>query len=265
MTEQDSPTLHITISPERTIPRSPYLTSLYQDQVTQLDPIAYFKGVTSAQNPHLNKVMGSLNGKIAPEDFSRFCEQFASGMEYVQRKYGTHPSAVILRDEGNSISYCLDDNCAVILSRELIIEHMIQGQNTAIHTHPFVLDPYQAAFCIGVEEAFHAHQFATNPEYYHKIADEDDKLNIPRGSPDYDTQRVEAEAREVVHRAMIDTGIVHTAPVAPVNLDPKHLEWAAPYLRERTVPANTTTPFKRIITISADGLVQDTPASELMR
>ena len=106
------------------MPRIPHVISLYQEQLIHLDPIAFFKGITSTHHPYLDKVMGGLSGKINPEDFSRFCEQFASGMEYVRDHYGTQPSAIILRDEGEPRTYCHRETCAVGLSRELIEEHI---------------------------------------------------------------------------------------------------------------------------------------------
>jgi hypothetical protein len=254
-------TLYITITPEGMTPQTPYVAALYQQQLAHPDPITFFKGITSINHPHLDKVMGKLNGKVSPNDFSHFCEQFAAGMDYVREKYGTQPSAVILRDEGKSRTYCDRETCAVILSREMIEEHIQQGVAAQIHTDPFLLDAYQMAFFRGVEEAFHVHQRATRPEYYAAISAEDDKLNIASNSPDYDKQRVEAEARDVVRQAMIDTGIVHTAPVVPVNIDPESMQWAAPYLRERTTPAvvNNITPFARVVMISADGVVTSHP------
>jgi hypothetical protein len=124
------------------------------------------------------------------------------------------------------------------------------------------------AFCVGVEEAFHVYQYVTNPEKHQQFSEQADQLGISNRSKEYDFLPIEYEAMQIVHQAMIDTGIVHTAPLMVSHVTPEEAEWAAPYLRDRTVPkppsaTNTIQPFTRgVVTISADGTVtrHETPA-----
>jgi hypothetical protein len=217
-----------------------YLEAVFQEQSEHLDPITHFRKITSPDNPRLALLMSSLVGEVTPQQFSEFCNAFADGAEYVREKYGTQPAAICITDQKDEWTYCSFDTLTVHVTRQFIAEIIRRGSARIGKADPFVLDPRQAAFVAGVEEAFHAHQFKSNPDRYDALSREQEKTGIKPGDKGYNDLPIESEARDVVRQAMIDTGIVYTAPVGVSNLRPEDMEWAKEFIKLRATPSPAT-------------------------
>jgi hypothetical protein len=213
-------------------------TEVYEQQLQHYDPIAHFRKVTSLENPSLPFVITPpLLDHITPEQFSAFCSAFADGMEYVRQKFGTQPAAIMLEDDKQQRIYCDSETLTVHVSR-FLIDHLIQrGPARDGKTEPLILDPFQVAFVAGIEESFHAHQARTDPEKHHRLQQEAQKTGIKPGDRNYNDLPIESEARDVVRQAMIDTGIVYTAPIAVSNVNPEDMEWAKEFIKLRATPS----------------------------
>jgi hypothetical protein len=237
-----------------------YLQERYLEQVAYPDPISYFRELTSVKNPKLESVMGSLSSKMSAQQFSTFCASFMEGMAYVREKYGTQPSGVVIIDEKDSPcasgAFHSSGTGAVFITREHIQKIIDLGRSSQGKTIPFVLDANQMATMIGVEEAYHAHQFATDPVRYETLSIMQETTGVTlHDQAAYENLPIEKEAKEVVHQAMIDMGIVYTAPLKITNVTPEDMLWAQVFLKQRTTPANAIKPLVHVIAISSEGAV----------
>jgi hypothetical protein len=208
-----------------------YAFSILQNSALIKDSVAYFKAFTDTKNPDLNILMGSLAGQVSREDFSRFCHSFAEGVDYVRDKYKTQPSAIIITDE-TDITVCANaDTYAIRIPRKFILNGLKSQWETQGKTEPYTLDSFQMAAMYGVEEAYHVHQFASNPAYWEQKLREQ---TLAPGHPDYDKQPLEAAAKLVVQQALIDFGYAHNSPIRVCNLKTEDMAWAKKILHERT-------------------------------
>lgn len=208
-----------------------YISSIFENSALIQDSVAYFKAITDIRNPELEKGMGTLVGKVTKEDYSRFCHSFADGVEYVRQKYKTQPSAIIITDE-TDITVCANaDTYAIRIPRKFIAKGIENKWEAQGKTDPYMLDSFQMAAMYGVEEAYHVHQFASNPKYWEEKLQEQ---TLAPGHHDYDKQQLEAEAKVIVQQAMIDFGYAQNAPIRLFNVLPDEMAWAKKILHERT-------------------------------
>jgi hypothetical protein len=237
---------------------APYEDAVFNAAGAGSDPIATFLKLTSSNSPLRERT-------IDPDAFSDFCAAFAEGVKYVRDKFGTQPSAIVFQSESKATPYASSPLCTLNLPLDFI-EQSIKEMNWSCSSKatPFLLNLHDSMFIAGVEEAYHVHQMVSDPKRFAELGQSYD-ASRGRGNATYDEQPLEKEARDVVRQAMIDTGIVHRSPVQPYNIDTETAQWAAPYLRERTNPtvANNITPFARVVTISADGVVTSHPEPAL--
>ena len=237
-----------------------FLDNLRKKQSDHPDPIALFRSFTSHENPELERVMGALTATVTPEQFSAFCENFTHGVEYVRNKFHTQPAAIILTNDDSDSVYCNADTYCIFIPRKAIEIAIHKGGHRQDKTDPFVLEFEDMTMMYGVEEAYHAHQIVIDQDRCKKL------LASQVVNPDqkgYSRQPLEYEAMEVVHQAMVDIGIVDRAVIATINVDINNMLWAAPYLKARTTPTNHSKPMANITSISGEGVVSKSVASQV--
>jgi hypothetical protein len=229
------------------------------------DPIAYFRVVTDANRPAIENAMGWLSKKHSPEEFSTICKGFAEGIEYVRDKFGTQPALIGINDEHKMFPYANANSLSVYISRDLL-DAMMNSISHRDHKYaPFALDSHDAAMMAGVEEAYHVHQIATNPERAKKLLIEQTLTYNTDNERQHDAYTLEHEAMQVVRQAMIDKGLIDKYAPCMTNVLPEDVAWLPEeYLKKRVFAANTVQPFTRgVITISQDGVVTKSPEPAL--
>ncbi len=209
-----------------------YLTKITEKPAIRDNSVAYFTAITDVQNPSLDGIMGSLSEKMTKQEFSDFCHSFAAGVNYVREKYGTQPASIIITDEDMKTPCANADTYSIRIPRQFIEDHIGEGISIQSKTAPFALNNNQMAMMYGVEEGYHVHQMASDPERAEAMLAQ--QTMSPDGSNAYDTQPLESEAKQVVHQAMIDLGFAEVSPIQVVNIMPEEMSWAKEVLRERT-------------------------------
>lgn len=176
--------------------------------------------------------MGNLKDQgISTYDFGKFCSAFATGADYVFRRFGTCPAGIAIVDMPEGLStYYNAESRSIFISRQFIgrlISHYVSVQGK---TDPHVLFAEHQAIAYGVEEAYHHYQWTSNPA----LTAEQFKTYRPYltgKGPDenHDSHPFEAEAKAVVQEAMQHFGL-NRMPIAP-KYDP---QWQARLTQERS-------------------------------
>lgn len=218
-----------------------YLDMLFNSEALRHDAIAYFKAVTSPDNPDVEGFMGTAKDRISTQDFVDYCQGFAEGLEYVRDKHGFQPAIVSISREWKSV-YTDVDSAGIYVPMENI-EHLAQAKwLTNDHTAPFLVGIKDTAFLTAVSMATALELELQDPARA-KSANDKEKETVDPEDVVWRKRVYDAE-RTRVHQAMIDKDIVHHAQFSIVGVNPKDTKWlnemlGEDFLRARTHPSTT--------------------------
>lgn len=184
------------------------------------------------------EAMGYLKSEpgMSVELFHMFFEDIARGVDYIYQKYGTTFDEIIITDEDvfMHMGCRIDeennttDEFALVISRADIKEmcqyYGREAYASTPKTTPYKVSCRELVTLLGVEEAFHQHQFRTEPGKY--IPHFQPLQCADNPDPDYAANIIEADAEIVVREAAremgffhrkIDRGLVHVADIVTLE------------------------------------------------
>jgi hypothetical protein len=220
------------------------------------NPISLFREMIDFSDDHNDQkkkiVMQKLYGKIPHKDFVTFCKGFIDGLEYEANIRGIMPSGVFFENNDQvgkrSIASFHPSTHTIQLCRDLI-QNAVEAHPDVLSitaqpfmrtfyegTKPFLLTLYDNAFLLGAHEVFHLYDQVENPDimYFSEVVKAGTPPEIRAGAKStYDFIPAEMRVRDRLREIMVERGLVYTAPICPLDVQPDEREWAAPYLRER--------------------------------
>lgn len=210
-----------------------YLHRLLSNPTISTDAVAYFKAITSVDNPDLEKYMGSLADSMSPQQFSDYCSNFADGVQYARQHSGIQPTAIFITDdEEPGTPYANYDTLSIRLPRQAIKDTVDMRWIRQGKTEPFILSANNAAYAYGIEEGCHIADMVTYPELSGLLLDMQ-KNPLELDGEKYDSQPLEYRAMQLVHQGLQDRGVTTYSPIAHLNVEPDDLKWAQQTLRDR--------------------------------
>ncbi len=194
------------------------------DHTPPLSLAARFTAETALGVPQQAEHMGWLKeAGITPEDFAKVCAGFARGVDYVAKKFGTEPKAIIVNDrhaDGEAGTHYNTGTETIFLTRADIQTTVGLGTTRDLKTDPVLLNYIDRSVLRGVEEAYHHYQTTQHPDkdsFWEEL-----KAN---NTGQYDHQNgLERDAERIVRQALVDFGMLKN-PINSYHTSSEGMAW----------------------------------------
>ncbi len=155
---------------------------------------------------------------ITRQQVSDFCQSFARGVHYVQKRFGTLPDHIILSDlDARTPRYNIDRK-AIIVPYRFIAICIKLGTLRQSKTEPLLLPWHEMAIMYGVEEAYHHYDISMHYQGANR------PMVAQPGDSSYDNTPLEKAAKVAVHEALADFHLLGR-PIATVKVEAEDAAW----------------------------------------